>query len=228
MAITSSVGGKADRGLTLKTQEFTGFLREFKAALGNQTTMQRLVDYEVGRALEASLDKTEAADRMKIQERVKNRNVFEVGGKKYLIRNYKTGSPWRVPNRIWPQIQEMKKRSLMRKLAAVGITKKSWLDLAEKLGQVIKAPGYVRNARVSNAGVNGNTEVERTTSGNGNRYGLRITNKAPKLGVPGTEGVQAFFSAIAGRIGFFKQNIAHGVFEEPAKIARKYKGILFR
>jgi hypothetical protein len=217
-----------DLRLKLKTDEFTAFCRDLRATLGDQTTMQRVVDNEVGRVLEKAMEETDYADRQKIRERVKNRNVFRVGGKKYLIRNYSTGQPWRVPDQVWPKIQDMRNRSLIRKLAAVAITKRSWVDLAEKLGQAIKAPAFVRAAKVSNSGVNGNTLVERTTQGNENRYGLRVTNKSPKLGVPGTEGIQAFFTGLAGRIGFYHENLARGVFGSARKTASKYRGIVFR
>lgn len=210
-----------DKGLVLKTTEFTGFLKELKYAVGNRTTMRRVITYEVGRVLERSLALTGAADTGKIRERVKNRSMFMVDGKRYFL-SYK-GKAQRVPDAIWARIPDMRKRSLTRKLAAAGITKKSWLHLADMIGEQIKAPAYVRQAKVSNPGEPGNVRI--AWKEEGDACVLMIENNCPMLGYPGTEGTQAFFAALAGRIKFFQQNMARGVYLDAEKAAKKHKGI---
>lgn len=216
--------GRQDKGLVIKTEEFSNFLFQMKRTLADKTTMQKLTDYEVGRVLNRALQLTGNADRQKIRERVKNRSKFTFGDKTYWIRQPGGGKDWRVPNAVWGAIKAMRAASLQRKLGAVGITKKSWLILAEKLGQTITAPAFVRRAQVSNPGFDGNTKVERT--GSGDRYGVRITNRTPTLGYPGTEGAQAFFAALQGRIGFFHKNVSKGVFDSVKRLSAKYKGII--
>lgn len=214
-----------DSKLEVKTQEFTRFCTELKTRLGTMgPTLQDVIDHEIARVLEKALQNTDAADREKIRERVKNRGSFEIDGRKY-ITNYR-GKGQRVPNRIWALIEAKRQRSLARKLAKVGLTKQSFLLLANKLGQEIVAPGYVRDVRVEfqNDAVQANVDVQRKVGGKS--YGVRIDNRHPLL--RWTNGTQAWFAALAGRIGFYRQNVKRKVFDSTATIAKKYKGLVVK
>lgn len=214
-----------DSKLEVKTQEFTRFCTELKTRLGTMgPTLQEVIDHEIARVLEKALANTDAADQNKIRERVKNRGSFTIEGKRY-ITNFR-GKGQRVPNRIWALIQAKRARSLSRKLAKVGLAKQSLLLLAQKLGQDIAAPGYVRDVRVEfqSAEVQGNVSVQRKTGGKS--YGVRIDDHSPLL--RWTNGTQAWFAALAGRIGFYRQNVKRKVFDSQASIAKKYKGLLVK
>jgi len=214
-----------DKGLTLKTEEFSNYLRELRAELGKGTTMKTIIDHEVARVLEKTIEDTEAADRTKIRERQKNRTTFKIDGRNWTTRNYQTGQAWRVPNAIWREIQAKRQRALRRKLGKVGLAKNSWYLLAEKLGQAVRAPGYVKNAKATIFNSGGANNVSVIRQGDGSNYGLTIINKMPILRFNTVKGLQALFGAMAGRIGAFRQNLKRGVFEDAAKIAKKYKGI---
>lgn len=211
-----------DKGLQVKAGEFTRFLSDLHFRMGAmRPTFQDVIDFEVARVLEKALEKTEAADRAKIRARVKSRAKFEVHGTAYWT-SFR-GKPQRVPNAVWAEIGAKRARSLARKLAKVGLTKQSFLLLARLLRQDINAPAYVRQARAEfqSAAVQGNVSIVR--SGGGNKYGLRINNQIPTLDVPGTQGRRAFFAALQGRIGFYRMNVAKGVFDSVESIAKKYR-----
>jgi hypothetical protein len=110
-------------------------------------------------------------------------------------------------------------------LSKVGLSKATWAALAEKLGQEITVPGYVAAAG-QRAGVNRFVSVQRR--GEGNSYGVAITNGGSKLTYSPPAGREALFSAFAGRVGFYRTNMAKGVFDSIEKLTAKYKGVLVR
>lgn len=231
-SVASSVAVvKADRGLYLKTQEFTSFLSDLRAALENKATMQSVVDSEVGRVLEKSLQETGRADSELIRKKWKNMKVITLNGKVQGLANKETGRLERFRgasgNALWAQIQAKRAAGLARDLAKVGASKRSWLELARKLGQAIAAPAYVQNAEVK-GGVARSVDVTRSVGGNGDRYGLRIYNGFRVAFFDPAGGRTAFFSALAGRIGFFKKNMALGVYDSAKKAAAKHKGVLVK
>lgn len=214
-----------DPRFDLKAKEFTRFCQDMHSMLGNSAPdLRDLVDHEIARVLEKALQNTDEADRQKIRERVKNRSVFRIGGKRY-ITNFR-GKRQRVPDAIWAEIEQKRRRSLLRKLAKVGLTKQSFFLLAAKLGQEIKAPGYVMNAKseFKNPEVQANVSIAR--EGAGAKYGVMVHNGAPLL--RWTNGRAAWFGALAGRIGFYHQNVKRGVFNKVETVMKKYRGLTLR
>lgn len=215
-----------DKNLVLKTQEFSGFLKQLRATLGDKTTMQKVVDSEVSKVLEKAVALTGKADRSKIEKRVEARAVFNIEGKKYVTRNWKTGQPWRVPNAVWSQIQSLRKQSLTRRLAAIGLSKQSFYLLAKRLGYEIAAPGFVKAAKAKSGDTDRDVSIRRDATPD--KYGVTITNAMPILRYDPPSGTQAFFSALSGRIGFYKKNLAMGVFDSVSRTAAKYKGVIVK
>lgn len=216
------IGKASDKGLRLVTKEFTLCLREMERALRGRASHADITDHEVARILEAASRRTGDADRSKIREFVSKRTVFRIDGKKWRTRDWKTGKDWRVPDAIWSEMRNQRQRQLTRKLAAVGITRRSWKDITDKMGQQISVPGFVASASVS-VPTSQNTDTGRTVT---TRSFIRmIKNKHPLLNVPATEGIQAFFSAVGGRVRFFHENLKRGVFSDIDAVARKYPGM---
>ncbi len=213
-----------DKNLVLKTQEFSGFLKQLRATLGDRTTMPKVVDSEVSKVLERAVALTGKADRKKIEQRVEARAVFNVDGQKWRTRDWKTGKAWHVPAAVWAKIQGFRKQSLARRLAAIGLSKQSFYLLAKLLGYEISAPAFVKAATAKGGDTARDVSVKREVSNE--KYGLTISNAMPILRYDPPAGKQAFFSALAGRIGFYKKNLALGVFNSIARTAAKYKGVL--
>ena len=216
------VGKASNTGLTVRAEEFSACMRELQRTLRGSTTFRNIVDHEVARVCERAAELTGNADRQKIRSRVKNRATFKINGKTYNLRDWKTGQVWRVPPSAWAEIQVANKRSLAKRLAAVGITRRSWYDIAKKLGHEIKVPAFVASSHVS-APSEKNTDIKRQNSDS--KYGVLIIDRHPLLDVPATQGVRAFYSALTGRIRFYEQNLARGVFDDLKKAAAKYPGM---
>lgn len=120
-------------------------------------------------------------------------------------------------------IKGVLKQRLMAALGARGLAKNSWYQIAQKLGITVKCPPQAQRARPSSGAS--------YSPGSGARFeGVRglyyeITNSYPfrKFRIPGAS---ILSSAIQGEMGYFKNNLKHGVFADLAQIAKKYKGIL--
>ena len=214
----------SDFGLEVKFDEFSAFCRNLAEKLGDATTLQTVIDYEVAKILEKTISLTGKADRNKIQSRVKNRTSFMIGDKRWVTRDWKTGQGWRLPDAVWMAVEAKRARSLVRKLNKIGLSKNSWWLLAQKAGFIIEVPAYVASARAQFQDVTTNVSVIRQTL-DGN-YGIQIENRMPILRFDPVGGTQALFAAVAGRINFFKKNVQHGVFKDIESIAQKYPGLI--
>jgi hypothetical protein len=218
------MAGKRDGGLTVKTTEFSGFLRELKNKLGDRTDMKTIVDYEMGRVLNRALALTGKASEEKIQRKYQTIRAIRVNGQKVWLTNAKTGRAQRLPDALWANVQSARATALARTLAKIGAAKASFAAIARKLGQEITVPNYVDNVMIK-GGVDRFAEVDRREGAV--NYGVAIVNKMNVLNYA-PNGRQALFSAFAGRIGFYRTNMAKGVFDSIDKLAKKYKGVIIR
>lgn len=214
-----------DQGLTVKTEEFSNFLKEFKAKLGEQKEMQDIVDYEMGRVLNRTLALTGSADEEKIRKKWKGKRVLTLLGRKIGLVNKKTGRPQKFPDGLWANIESARATGLARTLAKVGASKATWAAIARKLGQEISVPKYVDNVMIP-GGVDRFAVVTRT--GDGLKYGVTVVNKFGVQNFTPPGGRQALFTAFAGRVNFYRTNMAKGVFDSASKIAAKYRGLFVK
>lgn len=219
---------KPDLKLEVKIDQFSGFLKEFERRLEGAATMQQITDFEVSRVMEKAISETGKADKAKMRDRIAGLRMITLDGKRIPLMNKKTGRFQRFPDATWAQITAKKKIMLDLLLQARGLSAQSWYLLALKLGYAVKAPAYVKAAlpskRRAALAVQNNVSIERVRTAKGN-YGVEITNKMPILRFNPPAGLAALFTAIAGRIGYFKKNMAKGVFDDAKAVAAKYKGI---
>jgi hypothetical protein len=106
-----------------------------------------------------------------------------------------------------------------RRLAARGLLKKVWVQVADKLSMAVAAPGYVGGATTSKGDYPEDAEVKET--GVGSKFSIdgasyRIYD--PRI-------ISAFRSAMNGRANFFRTNLRKGVFDKAETIAKKYPGL---
>ena len=212
-----------DLRLGVKFDEFSNMVRELQASLRGGASLQRVIEFEVSRILQAAITRTGKADQKKIEVRVKNRATFVINGKRWATRDWKTGQSWHVPNDVWAEIEAKRARSLTRKLNKIGLSKKSWWLVAQKLHMDIEAPAYVKNAHATTFDSSQNVDATKEAT-NGN-FGIAIENRMPILRFVPPGGTQALFSAVTGRTRFFENNVAHGVFTDMDAIMKKYPGI---
>ena len=204
-----------DLRLQIQVNAFNGAMRDMAARLGDAKTQQRVIDYEVARIMEKALQGTKAATVAGIRK-----NHAEKQWTTFNQKHYKLS--WRFPNPLWKDISEMRKRVLQKKLAARGLSKRTWSELGISFGQHVKAPEYVYNA-VSH-GHTGARNVGSIRQPSTKGYGLVITNSSPLLQF--SDARRAFFSAVAGRRLFYERNVAMGVFNDLKQVAKKYPGML--
>ena len=157
-----------------------------------------------------------------------------INGKKFYIL---TGNRrWNSPRR-WPKYKELMDRqdaaisaAKGKTLAAVknsrGLSKRSWLQIADVLGIPVKVAGYIRNARPSNGHEYQNGSGTRQISGKTIFYEIintmptLIRSKSEKL-----QGSKILTRAIKARISAFTTELKRGVFSDVKYRASRYPGI---
>jgi hypothetical protein len=107
-----------------------------------------------------------------------------------------------------------------RRLAARGLSKKGWVQVADKLGISLDGvPGYVGLANTSQGDYP--EDAIATKKGVGSKYSIDGANFRvydPRI-------IGAFAKAMNGRVNFFRQNLRKGVFDKAETIAAKYPGL---
>ncbi len=209
-----------DLKLEIKIDDFNAAMQDMQRRLGNSVPKRKIIDSEVAKILTKTLAGTSAATKASINNSIKKTDwtTFPAawnggGGKRYKLTN-------RYPDALWARIQGQMALSLSRKIAAIGWARKSWYALGLLIGKAIPSKG-ADAARVAGHVAEENVAAARDeTAGD---YVLTVQNNSPLM--RWTNGRQAFFSAIAGRTGFYRQNVAHGVFDDLSQVAKKYPGI---
>lgn len=189
-------------------------MKEMQARLKNNATMPRIVDYETAKVAEGAMKRTDTATAQSIRKNHTAQEWVTLNGKRYKLAN-------RFPRQLWAALSSKRKASLARKLAARGLAKQTWLNIAQLLGFDISAPGFVKAARgkVSNL-----ENVAVTRSKGSAAYGVRIENHSPLM--RWAKGRAALVAAIAGRRKFFAENLKRGVFDDLRQVAKKYPRLM--
>lgn len=107
-----------------------------------------------------------------------------------------------------------------RRLAARGLLKKVWAQIADKLGMAaVGVPAYVERA----AAPGGDYPEDAVASEKGQGSKFSIEGASYRVYDPRIIG--AFARAMNGRATFFRANLRRGVFAKAETIARKYPGL---
>ena len=204
-----------DPRFRVEVDKFNRAMREMQGRLKQTVTMEKIIDYEVSKIIEMALQKTKAATVSGIRASSESKEWTTYQGKKYKLSN-------RYPRALHLAIAAKRKASLMRKLAARGLSRNAWLTLARAIGFDISAPGFVAAARRPDG--KGNEEnVSASRNHKEAAYGLEIANNSPIN--RWSDARPAFFGAVVGRRKFYDQNLKRGVFSDLAKVAAKYPGL---
>ena len=200
--------------MQIDTRAFNSMCRELakKANVPDETVLVA----EVGKVLEKAIEYTPSATRSKIQSRYDNAQFTTYHGKIYYLLN-------RYPDAVWGGITARRKTDLIARLRAIGLSKKSWIDIAAALGIRVKAPSYARNAIARTGRTYQN--VKTTISRQKGKLTIGIFNSQPTVNSPFVNGRRALQAAIDGRVKYFIGQMALKTFDDAAKIAKKYPGI---
>jgi hypothetical protein len=206
--------------ITVDTHNFNAMLRQLKGMTGAE--FKDVVRGEVSSVLEGAMRNTKSAKESKIRYHytspitAKGRpRMLEMNGKMYSLNR-------RYPDSLWDQIVAFEAANEKEALARRGLSKQSWLRIAESLGMRLrKVPLYVRGAKVK--GSTYPMPVRSSEAAMGARYLITIENSLNVLVKIG--GRAALQKAINGRVGYYVHNVRHGVFKRVATIAKAYPGI---
>ena len=196
--------------INIVASDFSRAMREMSKITG--VSFADIIRTETKSILEAAAKKTAAAQVKLIEANVRSREWRPIGSKKYKM-------SWRHPDRIWTQLQQQIKDSIKRRKEARGLLKKSWMQIAQKLGMEISVPNYVAKATTPSGDHPG--DAQGSEKQGGNSFHIEITNArtySPSV-------VDAIRAAMRGRTNFFKKNLRLGVFQKTSELAAKYPGL---
>ncbi len=125
----------------------------------------------------------------------------------------------RYPDALWSALQLQIKNSIKASKAARGLAKKSWMQIAEKLGIEISVPNYVAKATTKGGDYPANAQGAEKQEDNS--FHIEITNYRTYT----TTVADSLRAAMKGRTNFFKKNLRLGVFKKTSEIAAKYPGL---
>lgn len=185
-------------------------MREMSRITG--LSFAEIIRAETKSILEAAAKKTAAAQVKLIEANANAKPVRTLNGKRYYMQN-------RYPDAIWKALQLQIKNSIKRRKDARGLSKKSWVQIAEKLGIEISVPNYVAKATTKSGDYPENAAGAEKLEGNS--FNIEITNS--RTYSPTVR--DAIRAAMRGRTNFFKKNLRLGVFQKTAEIAAKYPGL---
>ncbi len=217
---------------TVNTDKFNAICRQISNLSG--ASYEQVVKAEVGKVLEAAIKFTPALKIGKIRARFANAEYSQQppglyspktarsgdiklsknGSIKYFLGN-------RYPNALWRAIQKRRKDRLASIIGARGLAQQSWLKIAVALGIKIDHPAYVDKAIAST----GKNYIDTSAKKFANAEVCRILVENAQPTVNAIGGGRALQRALAGRVKFFEQNVAHAVFSDISKIARAYPGL---
>ena len=190
-----------------------GLMRAFdEIARTAGVTYEAVVKSETEKILEAASKNTIAAKVKLISENANAKPVRTLNGKRYFMKN-------RYPDALWKALQAQITASIKRRKEARGLSKKSWVQAAEKLNLTISVPAYVSSATTPGGDYPEN--VEASEERNGSDFGIRIKNARTYS----SSVFDAIRKAMNGREKFFKENMKAGVFKSIETIAAKYPGL---
>lgn len=171
-----------------------------------------IIRSETKSILEAAVKKTAAAQVKLIEANANAKPVRTLNGKRYFMKN-------RYPDTIWKALQLQIKNSIKRRKDARGLSKKLWVQIAEKLGIEISVPNYV--AKATSKGGDYPENAQGFEKQEGNAFYIQITNS--RTYSPSVR--DALRAAMRGRTNFFKKNLRLGVFQKTSEIAARYPGL---
>jgi hypothetical protein len=204
-----------DFQVTIDNQNMTNALKALQKVTG--ASFREVVRFEAGKALEAAIKFTPALQVQKIKANYEKRPVQVVDGKLYFLPA--SGTKRKYPVSLWLKILAAKKRSLDRRLAARGLAKKAWSQLAQTLGIAVKIPAAFSKAEHRGKDYPQNATATENKSG----AAFYIQGRNTRLYARGT--VAAINRGINGRAKFFATNLRKGVFKKNSEIAARYPGL---
>jgi hypothetical protein len=201
-------------------------------------SMEEVVTAELGKVIDRTIEQTPAAKVNKIRTRFEASTftaqppeLYEPatpGGRAHRSRAHLTPKGKllyslrnRYPNILWHGIEKRRAESLRRKIGSIGLAKKSWWNIARKLGLPVKGGRFVSALAVTGKEYPENFQTSKSVRETD--IAVAFINAQPTA--IGAGGARALQTAINGRVKYFLTNVQKGVFDSMDKIARQYPGL---
>ena len=219
-------------------------MREMQQRLG-LPTIQPIVENEVRAILSKAIQLTKKGSVKKIRESVygripqkkmPGRKVSQPGTGKQKRRIRATDNSgwittpdgrkwqrsWTIPDDAWSDLMESKKEDFGEKKARIGLAAQTWLQIAQDLQLQVDAQKRVVNAKVGGAIKRHRASGVKEKSDE-HDFVIYIAYDNPIGRYAGAR--SALTKAINGRVGFFRNNVRRGVFDNLSEVAKKYPGL---
>jgi uncharacterized membrane protein len=202
-----------DLKLEIKVDQFNACMNEMASRLQGSATKKEIIRSEVQSILQKTINSVKVGSVAKIVASQAGTQWTTMAGKKYKLSN-------RYPDALWGVIKATREKDMAIRIASIGWGARAWYELALLLGLTLTAK---EASTAVEPGRDAAAYVKAAVEDAGNVYKIQVTNNSRLQTWIG--GAAAFFSAIAGRVGFFNQNLKHGVFNDMKQVAAKYPGI---
>lgn len=209
----------------IDTTNFERMVGQLSALSGKD--FDEVLKSEISSVVATTINKTKFADEQKIRKLYSPENTkwstgnprgIKIDGKIVLM-------TWHFTDAKWAAIKERNASIVASLLQRIGLTKQSWLRLAEQMNLKLVQPKPTRVSKIESATCNGKKldfPVSHLKESTPRGIGYEITN-ATKAAVRG-DGARILLQAINGRTGYFYRNLKTGAFRSLEKIAKKYPG----
>lgn len=203
-------------------------------------SMESVVTSELGRVLDQTISYTPSASKAKIDARfeaarftaqppdlytprtkvgLKRRSQAHLykGKLRYnLVEN-------RYPDPLWQSIKVEREKSRKRKYGAIGLARKSWWDIAQRLGLPVSRNRVAK--AIATTGKEYPQDISVSKSVQETEIAVAFINAQPTVNLPSVNGRRALQSAINNRVKAFLANLHLGVFKSMEQIAHQYPGL---
>ncbi len=201
--------------IDIDADKFSAFLRDLTRVTGK--SQRQVIRAEAAKIIEKAMSGTKVARAERIRETNRpppggTRKWARVDGKLYRLAN-------RYSDLMWDKLETSLKQTEKKLLSHRGISKKSFLVMAQAAGLEIATPSYVVKAE----GFDLSTVTSATEDENGGQYVLSLRNDSRSNA--SSDALPAFKAAVTGRMKFFQNNLKKGVFDDIAATAKKYPGV---
>lgn len=206
--------------------QFSSIIRDIAAMA--KVTPEQVLKYEVTKIMERALKLTKVAKAGDIRDAYAKKLEGSNKAKKekyiaYLVKKFNIDA-----RNAWQKIVERNNTERDERLARRGISKKSWLDIANQFGLTLSGvPAYVSGAKVKGQSIVASQGAVRKTSAGAN-VSFEGNNSMAAALSPGGKGRFAIKDAIYGREKLFFIGLKKGVFDSIKSICAKYPGLIVK
>lgn len=197
-------------------RDFNRMLEEL-AAIDPRVEFRQVCLGVAERVVAGAMRATRAAAAGRIRADYDAKEYTTFNGKRYRLTN-------RFPDALWREISSSRRGRLSDKLKSRGLSKQSWLWVAESFGARLSAPAYVSAA--SYKGRQFSEDGSSSEAGSSSDFALTVVNSSPIVSAAG--GRSALLRAMRGETLYFRRNMEARAFATLESRVAKYPQIFAR